>query len=88
MKLALLAVAAALVAAPAAFAQDSAPAGGPSPAMREAMTKVREQCATDMQTYCASATDRQSRMQCMRENADKLSQGCRQALSANRAQRQ
>ena len=85
MKFALLAVAAAAIAAPA-FAQDARPA--PSPAMQEARAKVRDACTADMQSLCASATDQPSRMQCMRANQDKVSEGCKSAMAALMAARQ
>jgi hypothetical protein len=83
MKLALLVLAAAAIAAPA-FAQ--APAA--SPAMQEARQKMAAACAADMQTLCGSATDGPSRMQCMRENQSKLSDGCKEAMAAMMAARQ
>ena len=83
MKLALLALAAAAIAVPALAQQPQM-----SPAMQEAAAKARAACATDMQTYCASATDRQGRMQCMMQNMDKLSEGCKSASQALMAMRQ
>lgn len=85
MKLALLALAAAAIAAPA-YAQDAPPAQ--SPAMQEARAKVRDACMADMQTLCASATDMRGRMQCMMQNQDKVSDGCKSAMAALMAARQ
>lgn len=83
MKFALLALAAVAVAAPALAQQPQM-----SPAMQDAVAKARAACATDMQTYCASATDRSSRMQCMMANQDKLSESCKSASQAVMAMRQ
>jgi hypothetical protein len=51
--------------------------------------ELRQACAGDVKTLCSGVKPGGSRLAaCMRENTDKLSQGCRQALSASRAQRQ
>jgi hypothetical protein len=50
---------------------------------------VRQACAGDVKALCSGVKPGGGRLAaCMRENTDRLSQGCRQALSANRAQRQ
>jgi len=77
MKLRTLVLLAATVAAPSLYAQ-APPA--PSPAMqaaREAMTKA---CATDVDTLCKGMTGRDMFM-CLRTNNDKLSAGCKDAMS-------
>ena len=81
-----LVLAAALLAAPAAFAQ---PAGGapPSPAMQAARQKMMEQCAADMQKHCPDATG-PARMQCMREHGPMMSDGCKAAMQEMMAARQ
>jgi hypothetical protein len=79
-----------LLGAGAAAAQDQAPGGGQGGGgMRNnpAMAKVREQCAADMTKFCADKTGR-DRMQCMRDNGDKLSDGCKSARAEMRAARQ
>lgn len=51
--------------------------------------EVRQACAGDVKALCAGVKPGGGRLAaCMRDNTDRLSQGCRQALSANRAQRQ
>jgi hypothetical protein len=65
----------------------SAQGGQGGPGGNPAMAKVREQCAADMTKFCADETGRE-RMQCMRENADKLSDGCKSAMAEMRAARQ
>jgi len=78
-----LIVAASLMAALPAAAQPApaAPDDSARHAMRERMRHIREVCATDTQTFCANAGDeRGARRQCLRENAAKFSQPCRDAL--------
>jgi hypothetical protein len=51
--------------------------------------ELRQACAGDVKALCSGVKPGGGRLAaCMRENTDRLSQGCRQALSANRAQRQ
>ena len=76
MKLQILTTLAALAVAGAAFAQQPAP----SPEMqaaREAMTKA---CAADMKTLCDGKMGREM-MMCMRENTEKVSAPCKDAMS-------
>lgn len=74
-----LILASALFAAPA-FAQTSPPpAGGP-----------REACKADVQTLCASVAgggDRRAIGKCLRDNKDKLSQGCKDAMAQRMSER-
>ena len=50
---------------------------------------VRQACAGDVKALCSGIKPGGGRLAaCMRDNTDKLSQGCRQALSAARANRQ
>ncbi len=82
MKTIVFAAAAALFAAGAAYAQDGGPppGGGPSPEMRALFQSVRDACANDMKTLCADKQGREA-MMCMRQNADKASQPCKDAMS-------
>ncbi len=51
--------------------------------------EVRQACAGDAKALCSGIKPGGGRLAaCMRDNTDKLSQGCRQALSAARANRQ
>lgn len=51
--------------------------------------EVRQACASDVRALCSGVKRGGGRVAaCMRENTDKLSQNCRQALSTVRAQRQ
>lgn len=79
-----------LLAATAAYAQPAAPpAGGqtPSPAMQAARAKMTEQCAADMKQHCPDKTGPE-RMQCMREHAPMMSDGCKAAMQELMAARQ
>ena len=100
--LVLAALAATLLAAPA-FAQTDAPpsapsstmsqGGGagmtPSPAMQAARAKMREMCAADLKTFCADKTPGPGGglMQCVRDNAAKMSDPCKAALAEMQAAR-
>ncbi len=44
------------------------------------MAKVREMCAADMQKLCPDKTG-PDRRQCMMDNQDKLSDGCKSAMA-------
>jgi hypothetical protein len=51
--------------------------------------EVRQACASDARALCSGVKPGGGRLAaCMRENTDKLSLGCRRALSAAHAQRQ
>lgn len=77
MKIATLIAIVGLSTAGAALAQD-APAGGPpSPDARAA---VRAACSADMASLCAGKEGREA-MMCIRDNSDKVSAGCKDALS-------
>jgi multidrug efflux system membrane fusion protein len=65
-------------AAPAAAQADGAPAR--SPEMAAARKAVMQACAADAKTLCAGQEGREMFM-CMRENADKLSQPCKDAMA-------
>jgi hypothetical protein len=86
MKLTPMIVLAALSVGTAAFAQDAArPA--PSPEMQAARKAVMESCAADRETLCNGKQGREA-MACMRENAEKLSTPCKDALTKMRAARE
>lgn len=58
-------------------------------AARGRFAHVREVCQADFQQYCASAgQERGARRECIRANAAKFSQPCRDALAEMRAWRQ
>lgn len=81
MRSILIMTAAATLAATAAFAQQGPPpGGGPSPEMRALFQQVRDACAADMAKLCGDKQGREQFM-CMRQNQDKASQPCKDALS-------
>jgi len=49
---------------------------------------VREACAADIKTHCADAKPGQPTMQCVMQNRDKMSEGCKQAMANMRGQGQ
>jgi hypothetical protein len=72
--------------ASAAAAQEQAPqADGPGGGGRG---MVRQACAADVRTFCAGMQPGGEQLrECMRQNAEKLSGGCKDALKAARAAR-
>jgi hypothetical protein len=82
-------VAGAMAAATSAFAQP--PAGGdrpaPSPEMQAARESMMKACAADMKTLCDGKQGREA-MMCMRDNAEKVSDGCKDGMAKLRAARQ
>ena len=84
MKLQILAGLGALALAGAALAQEP-PA--PSPDMQAARQAMRAACAVDFKTLCDGKEGREA-MMCMRDNADKVSAPCKDALVKMRAARQ
>ena len=83
-----LMIAAATFAATTAFAQDGGGGGGggpggggPSPERRAMFQAVRDACADDMTKLCGDKTDRREQFMCLRQNQDKASQACKDALS-------
>lgn len=69
----------ALAALPLLLATTAAAQGGASPAQRQAA----QACRTDIRTHCANVERGGGRIiACLRENSEKLSPDCRQALSA------
>jgi hypothetical protein len=81
-----LIVAAALAAPALALAQAPPGDGAPSPDMRAARQAARQACAPDMATLCQGQSGRDA-MMCLRQNHDKASQACQDALAKMRAAR-
>ena len=83
MKTILFAATAALFAAGAAYAQpaDAPPGGGPSPEMRALFQAARDACASDIKSLCGDKQERREQMMCLRQNIDKASQPCKDAMS-------
>lgn len=86
-RLKLLIVAGVMAAAGSAFAQPEGGAPAPSPEMQAARAAMREACAADMKTLCEGKQGRDA-MMCMRDNADKMSAGCKDAMAKMMAARQ
>jgi hypothetical protein len=82
MKTILFAAAAVLLAGSAAVAQEGGPppGGGPPPEVMKLFQDVRTACADDMKTLCGDKQGREQFM-CLRQNQDKASQPCKDALS-------
>ena len=57
--------------------------GPPSPERRAAMDAAKKACEPDMAALCAGKTGREA-MMCMRENHDKVSQTCKDAMAKAR----
>ena len=76
------AAAAAMFAAGAVCAQEGGPppGGGPPPEVRALFQAARDACANDMKTLCGDKQGREAFM-CLRQNGDKASQPCKDALS-------
>ena len=86
MRSILLITAAATFAAGAACAQEGGGGGGPSPEMRALFQSVRDTCAADAKTLCDGKTGREM-MMCLRENVEKVSAPCKDAMSKLPARR-
>jgi len=91
MKLTPLIILATMAMGTAALAQDPPTPGGdrppPSPEMQAARKAVMESCAADMKTLCDGKQGREA-MMCMRDNADKVSSPCKDAMAKMMAARQ
>jgi hypothetical protein len=89
MKFQLAAALAAIAFAGAAYAQPPGGGGGgaPSPEVQAAMQNMRQACAADVKTLCDGKEGREA-MMCLRENAAKASDGCKDAMMKLRAARQ
>jgi hypothetical protein len=77
MKLGSLVLVASLLSAAAVQAQ-TPPA--PSPEEQSARDNVRKSCAADMQSLCADKKGHEA-MMCLRSQPDKVSAGCKDAMS-------
>ncbi|HTV79483.1 MAG TPA: hypothetical protein VMF03_14605 [Steroidobacteraceae bacterium] len=77
MKLHTLVLLGAALAAPSVFAQ-APPA--PSPDMQAAREAVTKACASDSSSLCSGKEGREM-FACLRQNSDKLSQGCKDAMA-------
>ena len=77
MKLSSLVLVVALLTATAVQSQ-TPPA--PSPDEQAARDAVRQSCAADIQSLCADKKGREA-MMCLRSNQDKVSAGCKDAMS-------
>ena len=91
MKLQIAITLAALAIGGSAFAQEPAGGGGgrpvPTPEMQAARQAMRQACAADMKTLCDGKEGRDA-MMCMRDNAEKVSQPCKDAMMKMRSARQ
>jgi hypothetical protein len=76
MKLRSLLLAVALLSAVAAQAQPPAP----SPEQQAARENAKKACAADVQSLCSGKQGHEA-MMCLRSNSDKVSQGCKDAMS-------
>ena len=89
MKLRIAITLAARARAGSAFAQPPGGGGGPpSPEMQAARKAMMESCAADQKTLCGDKTGREAMMCLMRDNADKVSAPCKDAMAKMRAARQ
>ena len=90
MKLQIAIILAALAIGGSAFAQEPAAGGGraaPTPEMQAARQAMRQACAADAKILCDGKEGREA-MMCMRDNAEKVSQPCKDAMMKMRAARQ
>lgn len=71
-----LGLCAALLVGAVAFAQDQAPPSN----FRAAIQAVRKACDSDTQQYCADKQGREV-FRCLRQNSDKVSEGCKDAMA-------
>jgi len=88
MKIQIAAAVAALAMAGAALAQPPAGAPAQTPEMQAARQAMMQSCAADMKTLCDGKAAGREQMMCMRENAEKVSQPCKDAMAKLRAARQ
>jgi hypothetical protein len=80
MRLSIFACSLALLAGTSAFAQDQSPPQGPSQGGGRAA--FMQACGSDMQTYCASAQNRDDRRACIQANKDKFSDACKTFIAS------
>jgi hypothetical protein len=93
MKLRIAIALSTLALAGAAFAQQPAGGGGgggqnASPAMQEARKAMQEACAADMKSLCDGKEGREAMMCLIRDNRDKASKPCQDAIGKMMAARQ
>jgi len=89
MKLKIAAALTAVAIAGAAFAQPRAGGPAPSPEMQAARQAMAQACAADQKTLCSDKAPGRETMMCLaRDNADKVSQPCKDAIAKMRAARQ
>jgi hypothetical protein len=90
MKLTIAIAVAALTIAGGAFAQPAGGGGGqaPSPEMQAARKAMMEACAADMKTLCDGKEGREAMMCLVRDNRDKASKPCQDAMAKMMAARQ
>jgi hypothetical protein len=86
MKLRIALTLAALAVAGAAIAQPPGGGQAPSPEMQAARQAMMQACSADMKTLCDGKTGREAFM-CLRDNADKASPPCKDAMSKMPARR-
>lgn len=79
MKLQIAITLAALAIGGSAFAQPPEGGAGPSPEMQAARQAMRQACAADVKTLCDGKMGREA-MMCLRENAEKTSAPCKDAM--------
>jgi hypothetical protein len=88
MKLRIAITMAALALAGSAFAQPPAGGGGPpSPEMMAARQAMMQACAADTKTLCDGKAPGRETMMCLRENAEKVSPPCKDAMAKMMAAR-
>src|ERR1700748_3811645 len=93
MKLRIAIALSTLAIAGAAFAQQPAGGGGgggqaPSPEMQAARKAMTEACAADMKSLCDGKEGREAMMCLIRDNRDKASKPCQDAMAKMMAARQ
>jgi hypothetical protein len=91
MKLTIAIAVAALTIAGGAFAQPAGGGGGgqaPSPEMQAARKAMTEACAADMKSLCDGKEGREAMMCLIRDNRDKASKPCQDAMAKMMAARQ
>jgi hypothetical protein len=91
MKLRIAIALSTLAIAGAALAQPAGGGGGgqaPSPEMQAARKAMTEACAADMKTLCDGKEGREAMMCLIRDNRDKASKPCQDAMAKMMAARQ
>jgi hypothetical protein len=66
-------------------AQTPPSSGTPTPADRQAMRDaVMKSCGADIKSYCSDKQPGRETMMCLRDNADKVSSGCKDTMASMR----